>query len=203
LFPVGTTNVVITDTKLNGSTATCDFDVTVNDNEFPVVSQPTTNPNTLWPPNHQMVDVAVNYTATDNCPLTCVLTVSSNEPVNGLGDGDTAPDWEVVDAHNVRLRSERAGKGSGRIYTITTTCTDASGNTTVKTSTVLVPSSMKGGALPSAPAAAPKGGLKSGKAVGLMSKPMSFGTENFDFDKTATVRNTRSGDLISLLRGSR
>jgi photosystem II stability/assembly factor-like uncharacterized protein len=202
-FPVGTTNVVITDTKLNGSTATCDFDVTVNDTEFPVVTQPTTNPNTLWPPNHLLVDVAVNYTATDNCPLTCVLTVSSNEPINGLGDGDAEPDWEVVDDHNVRLRSERAGKGGDRIYTITTTCTDASGNTTVKTSTVSVPSSMKGGSLPTAPAPASKGGLKRGTAVGFMDKPKSLGMGKFDFDNAATVQNTRSGGLISLLMGRR
>jgi photosystem II stability/assembly factor-like uncharacterized protein len=199
LFPVGTTNVVITDTKLDGSTATCDFDVTVNDTEFPVVSQPTTNPNTLWPPNHQMVDVAVNYTATDNCPLTCVLTVSSNEPIDGLGDGDTAPDWEVIDDHNVRLRSERAGKTNDRIYTITTTCTDASGNTTVKTSTVVVPKSMKGGSFPSVPTPL-KGSLR-GKTVGLMVKPVRLGMVNLDFDKTATVRNTRSGSLINLLMG--
>jgi hypothetical protein len=202
LFPVGTTNVIITDTKLDGSAATCDFDVTVNDTEFPVVSQPTTNPNTLWPPNHQMVDVAVNYTATDNCPLTCVLTVSSNEPIDGLGDGDTAPDWQVINDHNVKLRSERAGKASDRIYTITTTCTDASGNTTVKTSTVVVPKSMKG-SLPTAPAAAPKGGLKRGTAVGLMVKPESLRTVKFDFENTATVRDTRSGGLINLLTGGR
>ena len=30
-----------------------------------------------------------------------VLTVTSNEPINGLGDGDTAPDWQVIDAHHL------------------------------------------------------------------------------------------------------
>ena len=109
-----------------------------------MVSNPTTNPSSLWPPNHQMENVTVNYTATDNCPVTCVLTVTSNEPINGLGDGDTAPDWIVVDDHHVQLRAERSGKGNGRIYTITTTCTDASGNAVMKTSTVLVPKNQKG-----------------------------------------------------------
>ena len=74
----------------------------------------------LWPPNHQMQEVMVNYTV-DACS-SCSLSVSSNEPVNGTGDGDTAPDWEIVDNHHVRLRAERAATGNGRIYTITITC---------------------------------------------------------------------------------
>jgi len=148
-FPVGTTTVTLTDTRLDGSTATCSFTVTVNDTEFPVVSNPVANPNTLWPPDHRMANVAINYTATDNCPgLNCVLTVASNEPINGLGDGDTAPDWQVVDAHTVILRAERSAKGTGRIYTITLTCTDASNNVTTKTTTVVVPHDMKNGLVP-------------------------------------------------------
>src|ERR1041384_4787576 len=140
-FPVGTTTVTLTDTRLDGTTTTCSFTVTVNDTESPVVSAATVDTPTLWPPNHQMVPITVNYTATDNCPVNCVLTVTSNEPINGLGDGDTAPDWLVIDAHHLLLRSERSGKGSDRVYTITVTCTDASGNAVVRTVTVTVPHS--------------------------------------------------------------
>jgi hypothetical protein len=142
-FPVGTTTVTFTDTRLDGTTATCSFDITVNDTEPPVVSAATVDTPTLWPPNHQMVPITVNYTATDNCTVNCVLTVTSNEPINGLGDGDTAPDWQVIDAHHLLLRSERSGKGSGRIYTITVTCTDPAGNQVVRTVTVSVPHSQK------------------------------------------------------------
>jgi hypothetical protein len=142
-FPVGTTTVTFTDTRLDGTTATCSFDITVNDTEPPVVSAATVDTPTLWPPNHQMVPITVNYTATDNCSVNCVLTVTSNEPINGLGDGDTAPDWQVIDAHHVLLRSERSGKGSGRIYTIAVTCTDSAGNQVVRTVTVTVPHSQK------------------------------------------------------------
>ena len=75
------------------------------------------------------VNVTVNYTVTDNCGSnTCTLSVSSNEPLNGTGDSDTAPDWEIVDAHHVRLRAERAGTGAGRIYAVTITCRDSAGN---------------------------------------------------------------------------
>jgi hypothetical protein len=144
VFGVGTTTVTATATNSEG-TDSCTFTVTVNDTELPVVSQPTANPNTLWPPDHQMIPIFVRYVARDNCPnMTCVLTVASNEPINGLGDGDTAPDWQIIDANNVLLRAERSGKSKGRLYTITTTCTDASNNSVSKTSTVFVPPNQKG-----------------------------------------------------------
>ena len=203
-FPVGTTNVVVTDTKLDGSTATCDFDVTVNDTEVPVVSNPTTNPNTLWPPNHQMENVTVNYTATDNCPLTCVLTVASNEPTNGLGDGDTSPDWVVVDDHHVQLRAERSGSGNGRIYTITTTCTDGT-HTVVKTSTVVVPKSMKGGAWAVVSGQSRMVGLKDTPATTtnsvLLLNPVVTGLVNFDLSKPTSASSPKGENLINLVLG--
>ena len=67
------------------------------------------------------------------------LSVISNEPLNGTGDGNTAVDWVVVDAHHVQLRAERDGDGTGRIYTITITATDSAGNTSAQTVTVSVP----------------------------------------------------------------
>ncbi|HEX3230784.1 MAG TPA: beta-propeller fold lactonase family protein [Pyrinomonadaceae bacterium] len=105
----------------------------------PIINRALATPESLWPPNHKMVDVTVNYTVTDPCPNTCVLTVSSNEPINGTGDGDTAPDWEVIDAHHVRLRAERAGNSNGRIYSIDITCTnDTNKLSTTKTVKVVV-----------------------------------------------------------------
>ena len=84
----------------------------------------------LWPPNHQMIPVTI-YVYTTTCnqePTTCKITdVTSNEAVNGIGDGNTAPDWEITGDLTVNLRAERAGNGSGREYTIAVQCTDASG----------------------------------------------------------------------------
>jgi hypothetical protein len=95
------------------------------------------NPGQLWPPNNKMRDVTVNYNSTDNCTgvVTCMLSVSSNEPGG-------AEDYTIIDAHHLKLRAKRAGNGDGRIYTITAHCTDASGNMSAATTTVLVPHDM-------------------------------------------------------------
>jgi hypothetical protein len=91
-----------------------------------------------------MKNVDVDYTSTDNCPgpITCRIAVTSDEPENGTGDGDAAPDWEIIDDHNIKLRAERAGHGDGRVYTVTVSCTDQYGNTASGNKTVLVPKNM-------------------------------------------------------------
>ncbi|HEX2062214.1 MAG TPA: hypothetical protein VHK90_15865 [Thermoanaerobaculia bacterium] len=96
----------------------------------------TATPQSLWPPNHQMADIAVAYSAGTDCAH-CTLSVSSNEPDDGLGDGDVGSDVEVVDDHHVRVRAERAGNGNGRVYTITITCVNGAG-TSVQTVPVYV-----------------------------------------------------------------
>ena len=98
----------------------------------------------LWPPNHKMVEVTATVTASDNfdtTPTITLLSVTSNEPDNGLGDGDTAGDIVVVDDTTFQLRAERSGKGSGRVYTVTYQVTDDCGNTAIGTAEVLVPKS--------------------------------------------------------------
>jgi hypothetical protein len=81
------------------------------------------NPSVLWPPNHKLVKVTIDYTAADPCAVACSLSVASNE--------GSSSDWVVVDAHHVLLRAERAGSGSGRTYTVTITCSDTSGSSSV------------------------------------------------------------------------
>jgi len=65
--------------------------------------------------------------------------VTSNEPVNGTGDGDQEPDWEITGPLTVNLRAERAGTGSGRVYTLTVQCSDDSGNSSTGSVAVTVP----------------------------------------------------------------
>ena len=109
----------------------------------PEITSISASPSVLWPPNHKMVKVTVEVDATDNsgsAPFCCILGVSSNESINGPGDGDTEPDWDYADDPLVvLLRAERAGGGDGRVYTIEVGSTDASGNAATDTVEVIVP----------------------------------------------------------------
>jgi hypothetical protein len=139
-YALGATPVLLTVMDPSGATSQASANVKVVDGTPPSVTGVAVSQTSLWPPDHRMVDMTVTYNTSDNCSAAgCVLTVSSNQPVNGTGDGNTSPDWQVIDAHHIRLRAERAGTGGDRIYTITVTCTDAAGNSTVKQATVVVP----------------------------------------------------------------
>jgi hypothetical protein len=143
VFPVGSTPVALVGTRQDGSRSEFTGEVIVSGAGLPVITDASASPSVLWSPNHEMADVTVSYTLGNTCTgsglARTTLSVQSNEPINGTGDGDTAPDWEVIDSHHVRLRRERAGGGTGRIYTITITATDAAGNVTTAQVLVVVP----------------------------------------------------------------
>jgi hypothetical protein len=73
--------------------------------------------------------------------VTITITgVTQDEPLNGLGDGDTAPDAQVGSASNtVLLRAERSGAGDGRVYRISYTASDPAGASCSGVVTVGVP----------------------------------------------------------------
>jgi hypothetical protein len=98
-------------------------------------------PGVLWPPNHQLVTVRPQLTATDDSGSFAVEGpfVTSSDPVDGLGDGDTSPDWIVDSQYEIRLRAERSGPERGRTYTITYIVRDPSGNSVTVSATVSVP----------------------------------------------------------------
>jgi hypothetical protein len=139
--------VTWTATDGGNNSLSCPQSVVVNDVEPPVIAGLAADPNLLWPANHQMRVVAVNYTVTDNCTappaIDCDLQISSNEPPDGRGDGHTSPDWEVLNDHHVKLRAERDGRGTSRIYTETVACTDEFGNATSAATTVRVPHDLR------------------------------------------------------------
>jgi uncharacterized protein len=101
-------------------------------------------PDVLWPPDHQYVRVTASVSVFDNfdpSPLLQLLSVTSNEPDNGLGDGDMPNDIVIIDDFTFDLRAERSGLGDGRIYTITYQATDSCGNSSIEYATVTVPKS--------------------------------------------------------------
>jgi hypothetical protein len=96
----------------------------------------------LWPPDHRLVQVA-SASASDALSGTTgapVVKATSNEPEAGT-DGDLAPDV-VISNGTVQLRAERAGNGTGRVYTIIATAADLAGNTVTQTATCRVPHDM-------------------------------------------------------------
>lgn len=99
----------------------------------------TVSPDSLWPPNHKYKTVEASFTSTSDVASVTLLSVTSNEPDNGLGDGDTANDIVIVDNDTIKLRAERSGTGGGRIYTITYQATNTCGATVTATATVTVP----------------------------------------------------------------
>lgn len=142
--PMGSTVFTLTVTDNNGATGRATTNVTVLDTRPPTLSM-LVSPTELWSPNHKMVKVASGISALDACDpsATVQVTVTSNEAVNGTGDGNTAPDWQVVQnadgTYDVYVRSERSGNLNDRIYTITAVAQDRSGNSVTKTATVTVP----------------------------------------------------------------
>jgi hypothetical protein len=142
MFPFGTNVVDVTATDVNTNTAACSTTVTVIDTNPPVITAVHAAPDVIWPPNHKMKTISVRADVTDDCSATSwkIISVSSNEPELGKGSGHTTPDWEIIGDHALKVRAERSGQGSGRVYTITIQAVDSAGNVSEPaTTTVTVP----------------------------------------------------------------
>jgi Mg-chelatase subunit ChlD len=116
-------------------------------NAAPVCTAATASPKVLWPPNHKMATVTIGgVTDPDGgaAPTITVTGVTQDEPVNGLDDGDTAPDASIGTGNTLQLRAERSGTGDGRVYAVSFTATDSLGATCSGTVTVGVPHDQPG-----------------------------------------------------------
>jgi probable HAF family extracellular repeat protein len=139
-YGINDAGAIVGDGLLNG--APRGFRLTIADSSVdktaPVISSLKASPDTLWPPNNQMVPVALTVGASDdsgNAP-TCTLTrISSSDPHPG--------DMLVTGPRTASLRATKSN-GSERLYTLTVECTDAAGNMSASNVTVRVPKSASG-----------------------------------------------------------
>jgi hypothetical protein len=171
-FPIGITMATLTVADGRGGVDICDVLIEVQDTQPPEVMC-TTSAAALWPPRHEMIEVQVIVTATDDCeypdfvfPL--VITCRSDEPddAGGVGDGNTTGDvdgqdgftapvdifgsmeWDSVNHRytgTISLRAERDGTGDGRKYTIDVMALDSHGNAAITSCCVVVPHDRRGG----------------------------------------------------------
>ena len=89
--------------------------VQVVDNTPPSIDV-TVSPTSLWAPNHSMQPIVATVQVTDNCPGVsfALASVTSNEPDNGLGDGDTIGRHPGRRAWNGRHRDQPASRAPGQ-----------------------------------------------------------------------------------------
>jgi hypothetical protein len=147
VYRLGVTPVGFTATDSAGNTSTCTTNVTVRDTKPPQMTL-TLSPIVLWPPNHRMVPVRAAWQVSDVCdpaPGLALVSAISSEPDDapGIGDGSTTEDIQNAAIgtpdDSVLLRVERSADGPGRIYTLTYSARDASGNTASTLGIVTVP----------------------------------------------------------------
>lgn len=129
----------------DGCSAQCKIELPTN--EAPDCSAAQPNPSMLWPPNHKMTTVSITgITDPDLDPLTVAITgVTQDEPVQGKGSGNTAPDAIIHPDGTADIRAERTGAAphNGRVYELSITATDPDGLFCERKIQVCVPHDMR------------------------------------------------------------
>ncbi|UCH35695.1 MAG: hypothetical protein JSV65_04920 [Armatimonadota bacterium] len=104
----------------------------VLDTQPPEITAVSATPAQLWPPDHSIIDMTLDVTVDDPFAVWYIAGVESNQPEDGTGDGDYAPDWwlDPNDPQSLQLRSERSGSDPTQVreYTITLMAIDTAGN---------------------------------------------------------------------------
>jgi hypothetical protein len=100
----------------------------------------TLSPSKLWPPNEKLVPITATITVKDDYdpqPEIQLESITANET---LDKDDAKGVLPGTDNRHFMLKAEREGKNkAGRIYTVTYSATDGSGNKTIASATVTVP----------------------------------------------------------------
>jgi hypothetical protein len=158
-LPFGTVVNHCSATDLSGNRSSCSFTVEVRDTVPPYVTTRDV-PMVLWPGNHKYVDFSLADCITavsDDCggglapnEFGRITKITSDEAEDDKldkgerGDGDTCNDAVITGRSTARLRSERMGTGSGRVYRVHFEVNDVAGNTTSGSCKVVVPHDQSG-----------------------------------------------------------
>ena len=111
----------------------------------PPVLTVSLSPSTIWPPNRKLVPITATITVQDDfdpAPEIQLVSITANEPLDRSDAKDVQPG---TDDRQFQLKAERKENNkAGRIYTVTYSATDGSGNMTTASATVTVPHDGKG-----------------------------------------------------------
>ena len=124
------TYVCTVDFLINGLAAGPAFreTITLNVNRPPDCASATTGLGSLWPPNHKLVHGQVTVTDPDGDVVSVTISkIEQDEPVEGRGDGNTAPDAQIGANGAFAVRAERDGRADGRVYRISFSAADTRG----------------------------------------------------------------------------
>jgi hypothetical protein len=142
---MGPTPVTFTARDDSTNSSSCTSTVSVADTVAPEIAV-TVIPSVLWPANHALRAVTATVTVTDRCDPSAtfrLVSITSSEPDEGLGDGDAPGDIQDAAVGTpdtvFALRAERSGLGPGRTYTIVYRATDGAGNARDVAASVAVP----------------------------------------------------------------
>jgi hypothetical protein len=121
---------------------TVTVNITIHDTVPPVLNT-SVGVGSLWPPNHDLVNVGLSVSASDNSgdPVAVQVAVFSDEDDVTSAGGEMSPDAKNIAPTTLRLRAERSGDSDGRVYLIVVTATDSSNNVTRNCLAVVVPKS--------------------------------------------------------------
>jgi len=122
------------------------YDLTIEGgNEPPDCLAAAPSIESIWPANHQFVEVTIlGITDPDGDAITVTIdSIYQDEPVDTYGDGQFVPDGYGVGTDTAHLRAERSGTskvpGDGRVYHISFTADDGNGGSCSAEVTVAVP----------------------------------------------------------------
>lgn len=156
-FPVGSTSATCTATDAHNNQSSCTFSVEVRDTLPPTVTTKSDANGfcaTLWPPSHGYQPFSLSDCITsvvDQCdgPLSIdqagrVIRITSDEPDNSSGSGNTCNDAVISTPTTFAVRSERDGGGDGRVYTVFVGVSDHAGNEVIVPVKIGVPHDQSG-----------------------------------------------------------